>query len=159
MSTSGPTSPAAQGTQLVVVDEAGVCGYLLSTDDTDAHHDLGGGALVAGAPRRATPIRRRTRATPGWCARSTSRRGPPRTLVAAYPAHLHIDLLARARGVGLGRVLIERLLGDLRARGVPAVHLGADPANENAIQFYEHLGFTMLALTADDAIMGLRLDR
>ena len=34
----GPYIVRGQGTQLVVVDEAGVCGYLLSTDDTDAHH-------------------------------------------------------------------------------------------------------------------------
>ena len=50
----------------------------------------------------------------------------PAELAEAYPAHLHIDLLERARGRGLGRLLIERLLGELRARGVPGVHLGVD---------------------------------
>jgi ribosomal protein S18 acetylase RimI-like enzyme len=85
---------------------------------------------------------------------------PPRAaeaVVAAYPAHLHIDLLARARGLGLGRVLIERLLTELRARSVAGVHLGVDPANANAIGFYEHLGFRVLDRLPDEIVMGMRL--
>ena len=67
-------------------------------------------------------------------------RTPPE-VTASYPAHLHIDLQERARGRGFGRLLIERLLDDLRARGVPGVHLGVDERNANGIAFYEHLGF------------------
>lgn len=158
----GPYLARGQGTQLVVVDDGGVCGYLLSTDDTDAHHDW---AEVHWWP----PLRARYAdldADPGadprdaWLTRQLHRPPrPPAELTAAYPAHLHIDLLARARGVGLGRVLIDRLLADLRGRGVPAVHLVADPANHNAVAFYEHLGFEVLARLPDDTVMGLRLDR
>ena len=75
----------------------------------------------------------------------------------AYPAHLHIDLLEHARGLGLGRRLIDRLLDDLRARGVPGVHLGVDEANANGIGFYEHLGFREVAREPGGLIMGLRL--
>ena len=154
----GPYLARGQGTQLVVVDEVGVCGYLLSTDDTDAHHDWAEAhwwpALRARYPDPEADPR------DAWLVRQIHQPPrPPAELVTEYPAHLHIDLLARARGVGLGRVLIERLLGDLRARGVPAVHLVADPANTNAVTFYEHLGFTVLARLPDDTVMGLHLDR
>ena len=44
--------------------------------------------------------------------------------VAAYPAHLHIDLLPHAVGQGNGRRMMERFLCHLRELRVPAVHLG-----------------------------------
>jgi ribosomal protein S18 acetylase RimI-like enzyme len=77
-------------------------------------------------------------------------------VVAEYPAHLHIDLLPHVQGKGVGRNLMDRLLEELRSRGVPGVHLGADPRNRRAIGFYEHLGFVHLA-DDDDVIMGMRL--
>lgn len=152
----GPYLARGAGTQLVVLDGAGVCGYLLSTDDTDAHHDWSEAhwwpALRARYPDPDADPR------DAWLVRQIHQPPrPPAELVAPYPAHLHIDLLARARGRGLGRVLIERLLDDLRGRGVPGVHLGADPANDSAVRFYEHLGFSVLARLPDDTIMGLRL--
>jgi GNAT superfamily N-acetyltransferase len=77
-------------------------------------------------------------------------------VVAEYPAHLHIDLLPHVQGRGVGRMLIDRLFAELRSRGVPGVHLGADPRNRRAIAFYEHLGFTHLS-DEDDVVMGIRL--
>jgi ribosomal protein S18 acetylase RimI-like enzyme len=70
---------------------------------------------------------------------------------------LHIDLQERAQGTGLGRLLIERLLGELRERAVPGVHLGVDVTNANAIGFYRHLGFRELDAEPGALIMGLRL--
>ncbi|SHN35773.1 GNAT family N-acetyltransferase [Cryptosporangium aurantiacum] len=61
-----------------------------------------------------------------------------------YPAHLHIDLLPDYQGRGLGRVLMNRFLGTLAARGVPAVHLGMVPTNYAARAFYDRLGFVQL---------------
>ena len=69
---------------------------------------------------------------------------PTRMLIAevdAYPAHLHIDLLPALQGQGFGRRLIDTLRAALAARGVPAVHLGLDPANTAARAFYDRLGF------------------
>ena len=77
-------------------------------------------------------------------------------VVAEYPAHLHIDLLPHIQGKGVGRAVIDRLFDELRTRGVPGVHLGADPRNERAIAFYEHLGFAHLG-DDDDVVMGIRL--
>jgi ribosomal protein S18 acetylase RimI-like enzyme len=152
----GPYIARGVGTQLVLADEQGVAGYLLSADDTLAfevwaeaewwpslrarYEPRAGGSMDAELIRLIHAPER----TPG-------------DLAADYPAHLHIDLLAHARGRGLGRVLIERLLADLRARGVPGVHLGVDGTNANGIGFYEHLGFREVAREPGGLIMGLRL--
>jgi len=81
---------------------------------------------------------------------------PPDTVVARYPAHLHIDLLPVLQGRGVGRQMMGRLLEELRARNVPGVHLGVDARNDRAVGFYEHLGFTHLD-DSDDVVMGMRL--
>ena len=137
---TGPYLAQGAGTQLVVVDEQGVAGYLLSTDDTAAFEAWA--ALHWWPPLRAryprsgddTPAARLIR-------RIHDREVPAADLLVRYPAHFHIDLLARTRGSGLGRTLMERLFDELRARGVPGVHMGVDKRNTNAIGFYEHLGF------------------
>jgi len=59
-----------------------------------------------------------------------------------FPSHLHIDLLPEAQGMGLGRQLIERLVGQLASLGSHGVHLGVSKANHRAVAFYRHLGFT-----------------
>jgi ribosomal protein S18 acetylase RimI-like enzyme len=72
---------------------------------------------------------------------------PPRTpaaVLADYPAHLHIDLLPRAQGAGVGRRLIDTLLAALRRDGVRGVHLGVAAANHRAMGFYAHLGFALI---------------
>lgn len=62
-----------------------------------------------------------------------------------YPAHLHINLDASLRGQGLGRRLMQAYLDDLRANGVPGVHLGTTSYNIAACQLYERMGFQLLA--------------
>ena len=81
----------------------------------------------------------------------------PTDLVTEYPAHLHIDLLERARGQGLGRVLTDRLFADLRREGIRGIHLGVDPDNANGIGFYEHLGFREVGREPGGLLMGLTL--
>ncbi|WP_024287046.1 GNAT family N-acetyltransferase [Cellulomonas sp. KRMCY2] len=66
--------------------------------------------------------------------------------LAAYPAHLHIDLLPSHQGQGLGRALIRTFLAALREARVPAVHLGMTPTNTAARAFYDRLGFRELPL-------------
>ena len=81
----------------------------------------------------------------------------PEAVVRDYPAHLHIDLLARARGRDLGRALVERPLADLRARGVRASTSASTRHNANAIAFYEHLGFREVAREPGGLLMGLAM--
>ena len=106
----GPYLARGLGTQWVVVDGQGVAGYLLSADDTAAFEAW---AEEAWWP----PLRDRyPRLDDGSRdARVIGRihepgRADP-AIVRDHPAHLHIDLLARTRGSGLGRRLIEDLLG------------------------------------------------
>lgn len=71
-------------------------------------------------------------------------RHPERMLhpeLAAYPAHLHIDLLPEWQGRGRGRGLMSAFLDGLRAAGVTRVHLGMAPSNQGAYAFYQRLGF------------------
>ncbi|WP_328748086.1 GNAT family N-acetyltransferase [Streptomyces sp. NBC_00285] len=66
--------------------------------------------------------------------------------VAAYPAHLHIDLLPEWQGRGYGRALMETFLRALHERGVAAVHLSMVSANIPARAFYDRLGFHEIAV-------------
>jgi len=78
--------------------------------------------------------------------------------VDEYPAHLHIDLLPRLQGQGIGRSLIATLVEALQERGVPGLHLTMDAANTGAAAFYERLGFTPLSSsTPEEPALGLRL--
>ncbi|MEU6142840.1 N-acetyltransferase [Streptomyces sp. NPDC047081] len=61
--------------------------------------------------------------------------------VAAYPAHLHIDLLPAWQGRGHGRELMRTFLRALHVRGVAAAHLCMVTANTPARAFYDRLGF------------------
>jgi GNAT superfamily N-acetyltransferase len=152
----GPYLAHGRGTQLVLVDDAGCAGYLLSADDSAAFEDWAEREWWPGL-RERYPLR-----SDGSPDAEVIRifHAPPRTpeaLVREYPAHLHIDLQERARGSGMGRLLVERLLDDLRERSVPAVHLGVDGTNTNAIGFYGHLGFREVEQRRWGLVMGLRL--
>lgn len=62
-------------------------------------------------------------------------------LVSRYPSHLHIDLVPRLQGNGVGRQLIATLLVRLREQGSRGVHLMVGRDNKRAVGFYRHLGF------------------
>jgi ribosomal protein S18 acetylase RimI-like enzyme len=136
----------------VIDPGSGAIGYLLATADTAAfvehyrEHWLPGFAARWADdddPRDAEPVRAGLE--------------PERMLVPeldGYPAHLHIDLLPEAQGRGWGRALIDHLVAHLRARGVPGVHLGVDPANTGAVAFYGRLGFDPLP----SGVLGLSLN-
>lgn len=78
-------------------------------------------------------------------------------LVAAYPSHLHIDLLPAAQGRGLGRTAMETLLASLAAAGSPGVHLGVGKRNVRAIGFYARVGFERVIEEERALIMGREL--
>ena len=74
----------------------------------------------------------------------------PDDVVEQWPAHLHIDLLERARGTGWGRRLMAELMTRLAEAGASGVHLMVASSNLDAIGFYRVLGFDTVA-THDDA--------
>ena len=73
-----------------------------------------------------------------------------------YPSHLHIDLLPRAQGQGLGRRMIDELLRRLRERGSNGVHLGMSLINDRAFGFYRALGFEELVRDEESIYLGMR---
>jgi ribosomal protein S18 acetylase RimI-like enzyme len=58
-----------------------------------------------------------------------------------WPAHLHIDLLPEARGLGAGAALMRRWLEQLTRQRSPGCHLGTFHENTNGIAFFERMGF------------------
>jgi GNAT superfamily N-acetyltransferase len=70
------------------------------------------------------------------------RRLPPVSVIdPRWPAHLHIDLLAEARGHGFGRQLMTGWLDRLRHRGIAGCHLETWAENDGAIAFFQAMGF------------------
>jgi ribosomal protein S18 acetylase RimI-like enzyme len=148
----------------VAEDEAGVAGYVLGALDSRAFESR----LERDwwpALRVRYPDPRQLAVTPSeleWlCLQAIHQ---PLTaeaaLVSSYPSHLHIDLLPRLQGRGVGRRLIETLFAALRADRSPGVHLHVGRANQRAVAFYRHIGMTELpadgprvfALTLADAL-------
>ena len=76
---------------------------------------------------------------------------------AAYPAHLHIDLLPIGQGQGWGRRLVHVFLDRLRVLEVPGLHLGVGRSNTHAIGFYEQVGFGCIKTYDDWVAFGMRL--
>ncbi len=157
----GPYVVGQPDLALVVVDPEGVAGYCLAARDTRA--------FEAWAEAAWWPSLRDQYAVPDAASPDAASPdaeiirlfySPPRApeeVVGEFPAHLHIDLLARARGQGLGRGLVERQLQGLRRQGARGVHLDVAPGNANAIAFYRHLGFTEVERHETSILMGLRL--
>jgi ribosomal protein S18 acetylase RimI-like enzyme len=79
---------------------------------------------------------------PGFLA--AGRRGagaetPP--AAGGYPGHLHVNLLAEARGRAVGRRLVEGFLAEARRQGLPGVHAVVYESNAGGRRFFERLGF------------------
>ncbi len=62
-------------------------------------------------------------------------------LVHAFPAHMHLNLLPRAQGQGVGRGLFAIWCDSMRIEGVLAVHVGVSLQNPRALGFWRKMGF------------------
>jgi len=65
----------------------------------------------------------------------------PDAIVRSYPAHIHMNLLQRARGRGIGSRLLDVWLDHARKESVSAVHAGVSAANEAGLTFWTARGF------------------
>jgi GNAT superfamily N-acetyltransferase len=77
---------------------------------------------------------------------------------ARYPAHLHINMRADIRGLGVGQRLIEAYADRLRGGGVAGVHV-VTGAQSRAVGFYRKCGFEPLTETPWPAPGTLALGR
>jgi ribosomal protein S18 acetylase RimI-like enzyme len=75
--------------------------------------------------------------------------------VDAFPAHLHIDLLPAAQGLGAGRALMRELGSAASTAGVVGIHLGVGSSNSSALAFYDRLGFRELSTDDSTTWMGI----
>ena len=71
-----------------------------------------------------------------------------------WPAHLHIDLLPEARGVGAGRRLVQAWFALLQEVGIVGCHLQTLAENSRAVAFFEAVGFRRLGMP--QLVQGLR---
>jgi GNAT superfamily N-acetyltransferase len=139
---------------LVVEDERGVAGFALGTPDTDYWADR--------LENEWWPNLRTVYDDPGnipassWSAdqqRAFMIHHPVRTpqwITERYPAHLHLNLLARLQGRGIGRLIFSEWIGRAARRGVGPVHVGVNRFNSRAITFWSRQDFSSL-LSADGA--------
>lgn len=143
----GPYLAFEPGLSLILEDDQGICGYAFGAFDS-----------------RAFFARYESEWRPKLCAQFPEPKGDPRQWsrveevyswyhhpdyfcpepYAAYPSHLHIDLLERARRRSYGRRMLEEVMSKLRQRGSPGAHLGVSELNQLAFSFYQRLGFREL---------------
>ena len=70
----------------------------------------------------------------------------PAILVERFPAHIHMNLLPRAQGRGIGTALLNRWIANARAGGVKGIHLGANSGNHGGVRFWSSRGFVPVEL-------------
>jgi len=142
----------------VVVDDDGVAGYGLAAFDTRAFEQWAEASWWP-ALRESYPVRADGSPEADLIAMIHDPPLAADDLLDDFPSHLHLDLIDRVRGQGNGRLLIERMLGQLREAGSTGVHLDVAASNANAIEFYRHLGFAEVGRRGTDSVlMGLRLE-
>jgi ribosomal protein S18 acetylase RimI-like enzyme len=135
---------------LVLEDDQGVCGYALAALDSRAFHARYDHEwrrklceqfpLPPGDPATWT----RAQTVHFWYHQPDYFCPEP---YEAYPSHMHIDLLERARGQGFGRRMMKQGMDELRQRGSPGAHLRVSVLNTPALGFYRRLRFHELART------------
>jgi GNAT superfamily N-acetyltransferase len=135
----------------VAEDESGVAGYIVGALDTPAYEVK----LERDWWPQLRQAYREPSGDPGtWNAdqqRSFQIHHPRRTpeeITGAFPAHIHMNLLTRLQGLGIGTALLELWLSKARLANTKAVHLGASLANEGAVRFWQSRGFRVLELSA-----------
>lgn len=141
----------------IAQDAEGVAGYLVTTPDTRAFTAWMNTVWLPGV-REACPPPVKTPAseTEAWIRQLfVSPAGFP-DFVDNYPAHLHIDLLPRAQGLGLGGRMLKLFQERLRAEGVPGFHLGVGEGNTKAQGFYQRQGFQVIRHDPGVLFLGLR---
>jgi ribosomal protein S18 acetylase RimI-like enzyme len=139
---------------LVAADADSVLGYLLGAPD-DA-------ATARAYLARVAPLLASRAAHGEYRALGPSLRGLARLALdpaprapAGYPAHLHLNLVPAARGLGLGRALLGAYLERLAARGTRGVHLSTTDRNGAALRLYERSGFSVAARRETRAYRGV----
>lgn len=70
----------------------------------------------------------------------------PAAIVDPFPGHMHLNLLPRLQGRGLGRALCRAWLDTAKAAGIGPLHIGAGKSNPRALAYWRAMGFTPMDL-------------
>jgi ribosomal protein S18 acetylase RimI-like enzyme len=127
----------------VAVDQFGVCGYVVGVEDT--------AIWESELEQQWWPNLRDSYTNPEdgrhWSPDESHIRmifQPVRTpahVCGAYPAHVHLNLLPRAQGKGIGAKLLRHWLAAATALGVEAVHVAVSRQNDGGLRFWRRQGF------------------
>ncbi|HTM76768.1 MAG TPA: GNAT family N-acetyltransferase [Devosia sp.] len=132
----------------VAEDELGVAGYVVGTTDTLAFaQKLERDWWPALRQRYPDPEAVAPEARTADQQRSFAihhPETPPDAVVAAFPAHMHMNLLPRLRGQGIGTQLFDRWIETAHGLGARAVHVGVSPTNPGGLGFWQARGFVRL---------------
>jgi ribosomal protein S18 acetylase RimI-like enzyme len=132
-------------------------GYILGVPDTDAFNAWFNAVWLPPLRARYEQLKREmTKTSREWGCRNAflqEREHELPHLAAEYPAHLHIDILDKAQGRGVGRHLMKALLDELRTKNTRGIHLGAN--NEGAVIFYQKMGFKRVEEGSNMMVLGL----
>ncbi len=152
----GPYGVLEPESAFVVEDDEGVGGYIVGTSDTvkfEARLDAGWFPALRGTYPEGCGASDQDNVFVALIHHPVTQ---DPAVVAGYPAHLHIDLVPRMQGQGLGRRLIELFCDEMQRRGAAGVHLGVNPLNDRALAFYSHVGFDELAKDSVTVLLGRR---
>jgi GNAT superfamily N-acetyltransferase len=136
---SAPYALLEPSLALIVEDEEGVAGFAVGTTDTTAWEQK--------LERDWWPSLREQYVKPleadasGWT--RDQRRAfmihcpthTPPAVAQRYPAHLHMNLLPRIQGRGVGSKLFDRWLLVASGRGTKAIHVAINRDNVGALEF------------------------
>lgn len=142
---------------VVETDDGRVAGYVVAAADTDAFERWFRESWWPQFADRWPLPEAELSEQDGLLHYAYARGSEPNPYAAAYPAHLHIDLLPELQRRGLGRQLIEALKRALREAGVPGLHVVPRADNAPAVSFYERLGCEELGRDERAIVFGIRL--
>ncbi len=147
---AAPYGVLSPQTAFVAEDEDGVAGYIVGALNTRAFEALAEEAWWPALRRRyVDPVDLSPEAWTPDQTRAYQIHHPhpaPRRVVEAYPSHLHINLLPRLQGRGVGKRLMDVWLDTVAALGSPGVHLGVASSNARGLRFYRTYGWEQLRL-------------
>jgi ribosomal protein S18 acetylase RimI-like enzyme len=158
---AGPYGRFAPELAFTAEDEKGVCGFTLGALDTVRFEALlerewwPSLRSVYPDPAGIDPAARNPDQRAAYLIHHRPAMSPD--ILAGYPSHLHIDVLPRLQGQGIGGRLMQTLLEALRAAGSSGVHLVVSAGNPRAIGFYHHVGFHELGRDEWSLTLGLKL--
>jgi GNAT superfamily N-acetyltransferase len=134
----------------VVEDGVGVGGYILGALETRAFEALLEDQWWPSLrplypdPSGLAPVSWTADQTRSWQIHHP--RPTPARIADPYPSHLHIDVLPRLQGRGVGRQLMEYWLAKAKSLGSMGAHLGVGSVNTRAVGFYHACGWRELDL-------------